>query len=206
MNLVDSHVDAWDRDYCNKGRLWGGSAKDLPILPRGSVVLEMGCGNGKTLASMPKDWRIAALDTSPEALRLCHISAPHADRILANACLLPFRKSCFDFVFAFHVTGHMLLPNREALAHEAARVLASGGKLFFREFGTEDMRSSQGEEVESSTFRRGNDILTHYFDESEVERLFYDLEPIMVSTHRWKLRVKGQDLTRSEVEGVFLKI
>jgi ubiquinone/menaquinone biosynthesis C-methylase UbiE len=206
MNFVNSYVDAWDRDYRNKGRLWGGSAKDLPSLPAGSVVLEMGCGDGKTLASMPTDGRIAALDTSPEALRLSRTSAKHVDLILANACFLPFRKSCFDFVFAFHVTGHMLLPSREALAREAGRVLKSGGKLFFREFGAEDMRSRQGDEVESGTFRRGNDILTHYFTKREVEGLFDDLEPIMVSTHRWNLRVKGQDLTRAEVEAVFLKI
>jgi len=155
---------------------------------------------------MPTVWRIAALDSSQEALRLCRTSAPDTDLILANACLLPFRKSCFDFVFAFHVTGHMLLPSREALASEASRVLTRGGKLFFREFGAEDMRSRQGDEVESGSFRRGNDILTHYFTESEVVDLFNDLEPIMVSTHRWKLRVKGQDLTRAEVEAVFLKI
>jgi ubiquinone/menaquinone biosynthesis C-methylase UbiE len=203
---VNSHLDAWDRDYRNRGRLWGGGAKDLPALPTGSVVLEMGCGNGKTLAGMPTVWRIAALDSSQKALRLCRISAPHTDLILANACILPFRKSCFDFVFAFHVTGHMLLPSREALAREVARVLASGGKLFFREFGAEDMRSLKGKEVESGTFLRGNDILTHYFTKSEVEGLFSYLQPITVHTHRWKLRVKGQDLTRAEVEAVFLKI
>jgi SAM-dependent methyltransferase len=202
---VNSNLDAWNRDYHNRGRLWGGSAKDLPVLPTDSVVLELGCGNGKTLAGMPTDGRIAALDTSPEALRLCRTSAQNADQILANACILPFRESCFDFVFAFHVTGHMLLPSREALAREATRVLANGGKLFFREFGTEDMRSRHGEEVESNTFRRGNDILTHYFTKSEVEDLFNDLEPIMVSTHSWNLRVKGQDLMRAEVEAVFLK-
>ena len=203
---MNSHLDAWDRDYRNKGRLWGGGAKDLPALPSGSVVLEMGCGNGKTLAGMPADLRVAALDTSREGLYLCRFSHPNTDLILANACHLPFRQRSFDFVFAFHVTGHMLLPNREALAREAARVLVSGGKLFFREFGREDMRYLQGEEVESGTFRRGNGILTHYFTKSEVEGLFNDLEPINASTHRWKLRVKGQDLMRSEVEAVFLKI
>jgi ubiquinone/menaquinone biosynthesis C-methylase UbiE len=203
---VNTHLDAWDRDYRKRGRLWGGSAKDLPILPKGSVVLELGCGNGKTLTGMPTDWRIAALDTSQEALRLCRTSAPHADHILANACILPFRKSCFDIVFAFHVIGHMLLPSREALAREVARVLTRGGKLFFREFGAEDMRYRKGTEVESGTFLRGNDILTHYFTKCEVERLFNGLEPITVSTHGWKLRVKGQDLMRSEVEAVFLKI
>jgi hypothetical protein len=63
----------------------------------------------------------------------------------------------------------------------------------------------QGEMVEEGTYLRGAGILTHYFTEEEVELLFCDLLPISVSTHRWKLRVKGKDLARAEVEAVFLK-
>ena len=92
--------------------------------------------------------------------------------ILADARLLPFRKNSFDAVFAFHVTGHLLLQGRGALACEVARVLRVGGNLFFREFGAEDMRNGQGDEVEESTFRRGSGVLTHYFSEREAEDLF----------------------------------
>ncbi|MDD4162704.1 MAG: class I SAM-dependent methyltransferase, partial [Methanothrix sp.] len=63
----------------------------------------------------------------------------------------------------------------------------------------------QGEEVEPGTFQRGEGILTHYFSESEVKELFCDLRPISIGTHCWKLRIKGKDLMRSEVEAVFLK-
>lgn len=177
----------------------------MPHLPEGSAVLELGCGDGKTLAGMPGFWRITALDISPQALRLARRVLPDAKLIVADARLLPFREESFNAVFAFHVTGHLLLPGREALAREVARVLCAGGKLFFREFGWEDMRMGQGEEVEASTFRRGEGILTHYFTESETEGLFSDLGPVSVATHRWKLRVKGVDLARAEVEAVFLK-
>jgi hypothetical protein len=67
------------------------------------------------------------------------------------------------------------------------------------------MRAGLGEEVESGTFRRGTGILTRYFTESEVAGIFCELELATISTHRWKLRVKGQDLQRSEVEAVFIK-
>jgi ubiquinone/menaquinone biosynthesis C-methylase UbiE len=169
------------------------------------VVLELGCGDGKTLAGMPGGWKIAALDISPQALQLTRRVLPDARMILADARLLPIKGESFDAVFAFHVTGHLLLPEREALAREVARVLRAGGKLFFREFGTEDMRLGQGEEVEAVTFRRGEGIITHYFTEREVEELFCDLRAISVDTHRWTLRVKGKDLTRAEVEAVFIK-
>ncbi len=201
-----SHASAWDRVYRSRGRLWGGGVRDLPELPAGSIILEMGCGSGKTLAALlARAQRIVALDISPEALRLCRPCGPKADLILGDACCLPFPSESFDAVFAFHVTGHLLREGRRALAREAARVLKSQGRLLFREFGAEDMRAGKGDEVEHGTFRRQDGIIVHYFTEAEAEVLFGDLEPISVCTRRWRLRVRGQDLMRSEVEAVFLK-
>jgi ubiquinone/menaquinone biosynthesis C-methylase UbiE len=197
--------NAWNDDYRRRGRLWGSGAKNLPVLDAGSEVLELGCGDGKTLAGMPGDWIIYAVDISPEALALSRKSTAAAELILASACLLPFQNESFDAVFAFHVTGHLLALDRQALASEAARVLRRRGKLFFREFGKEDMRAGQGQELERDTFRRGSGIFTHYFDESEARGLFAELKPASIKTHRWKLRIKGQDLVRAEVVAVFLK-
>jgi ubiquinone/menaquinone biosynthesis C-methylase UbiE len=178
---------------------------DLPHLPAGSAVLELGCGDGKTLSAMPGDWKIVALDISRQALQFSRRLLPDVELVLADACRLPLQSASFDAVFAFHVAGHLLAEGRRALACEAARVLVRGGKLFFRDFGTDDMRAGLGEEVESGTFRRGTGILTRYFTESEVGGIFCELELATISTHRWKLRVKGQDLQRSEVEAVFIK-
>jgi len=201
-----SHAKAWDKDYRSRGRLWGGGVKDLPELPAGCSVLEMGCGDGKTLAGLAGPARrVIGLDISVQALRLCRPCGPRVDLILGDACRLPFQSESFDAVFAFHVTGHLLLTGRHALAREAARVLKSEGRLFFREFGAEDMRAGKGQEVERGTFRRKEGIITHYFTEPEAAVLFGDLEPVYVCTRRWRLRVKGQDLMRSEVEAVFLK-
>jgi len=68
------------------------------------------------------------------------------------------------------------------------------------------MREGQGEEVEPGTFRRGSGIITHYFAKGEVEELFLGMKPLFVGTQRWKLRVKGDDLVRCEVDAVFLKV
>ena len=202
---LNSHLKAWDKDYASRGRLWGGAVMDLPHLPAGSAVLELGCGDGKTLSAMPGDWKIVALDISRQALQFSRRLLPDVELVLADACRLPLQSASFDAVFAFHVAGHLLAEGRRALAREAARVLVRGGRLFFREFGTDDMRAGLGEEVESGTFRRGTGILTRYFTESEVAGIFCELELATISTHRWKLRVKGQDLQRSEVEAVFIK-
>ncbi len=194
---------AWDSDYSTRGRLWGGSVRDLPDLPAGTRVLELGCGDGKTLSAMPRSWRIAALDISLPALRLCTRS--QSDLILASAQRLPFKKESFDAVFSYHVAGHLLLTGRRAFAAEVERVLHPGGRLFFRDFGREDMRMGLGQEVEEATFLRGTGIFTHYFTQSETSELFCRLVPLSIENHCWKMRVKGCDRTRSQVEAIFLK-
>ncbi len=209
---------AWNDDYRSRGRLWGSATKDLPELPAGARVLELGCGDGKTLSAMPKDWEVTALDVSPAALCLCRAAlgpriatcsnttlVPNPTLLLADACSLPFRSESFDAVFAFHVTGHLPLSGRQALAREAARVLRRGGRLFFRDFGAEDLRAGKGEEVEPRTFQRGGGIITHYFIESEVADLFCGLDISSFRMHHWRMRVKGQDLVRSMVEAILIK-
>ncbi len=204
---MDFHLNAWDRDYRSRGRLWGGGVKDLPELPRGSRVLELGCGDGKTLAAMQgRGWDVTALDVSIEALRLsCSALWTEVSLFRADARHMPFKGESFDAVFAFHVTGHVLQAGRELVARETWRVLRPGGRLFFREFGAEDMRAGRGEEVEPDTFQRGSGVITHYFTEGEVADLFRDLRPLSLQTRRWKMRVKGEDFWRSEIEAVFFK-
>lgn len=205
---MDYHKNAWDNDYKNRGPLWGGGLPSLPDLPSGSKVLELGCGNGKTLsAALRCPWIIAAIDISVEAVKLARIGSPErVDFLVADACLLPFGDRAFDAVFAFHVVGHVQLAKREKMASEVARVLKDGGRLIFRDFGLKDMRAGHGMEVEPGTFWRGKGIITHYFTEEEVSSLFCDLEPLSIRTHRWKLLIKGKDMARSEVEAVFRKV
>lgn len=204
---VISHTNAWDKDYRSRGRLWGSATKCLPNLPESATVLELGCGSGKTLAAMSgRGWNVVAMDISVEAVKLSRTVVPNVSLILADARHLPFLNEAFDAVFAFHVTGHLPIEGRRIIASEATRVLRNGGKLFFREFGADDMRAGKGEEIEPCTFRRGEGVITHYFTEDEVAGLFPDLKPLSIQVHRWKMRVKGEDLMRSEIEAIFQNI
>ena len=63
---MDGRGCAWDSDYRRRGDLWGGAPVPLPDLPA-AAVLELGCGNGKTLAAWPS-WSVIAADISPHAI------------------------------------------------------------------------------------------------------------------------------------------
>ncbi|KDE56181.1 class I SAM-dependent methyltransferase [Methanoculleus sp. MH98A] len=200
------HPSPWDEDYRRRGNLWGGAPAPLPDLPADAAVLEVGCGNGKTLAALARrSPRVTAVDISSEAVALARRRPGTAEigLAVADARHLPFRPGAFDAVFLVHVAGHLPEQGRKALASEAVRVLGPGGTLFFRGFSVEDMRAGKGTETEPWTFRRGEGIITHYFTEAETAELFAPLAAVSVRTHRWPMRIRGQDLPRAEVEGVF---
>jgi len=205
---VTAHSSAWDDDYRRRGDLWGGAPAPLPDLPANAAVLELGCGNGKTLAALlRRSARVTAVDVSPHAVALArrHPGTAAACLTVADARCLPFCKASFDAVFLVHITGHLPGPGRKAVASEVCRVLRPGGAAFFRGFSVEDMRAGKGAETEQQTFQRGDGIITHYFTEDETAELFAPLVPVSVRTCRWQMRVRGRDLPRAEVEATFHK-
>ena len=201
--------EAWDDEYWRKGKLWSGLTHELPELPAGSRVLELGCGNGKTLTALiRKGWNVTALDSSQKAVvlsrNLVKGSSP-AEIIIADARNIPIKNTTIDAVFAIHVIGHMHEPERREIAFEVIRTLKPGGIVFFCEFSTEDIRFGNGHETEPSTFMRGTKIITHYFTLQETSDLFSGLICKSITLHQWPMRVRGSDLIRSEVIAIFSK-
>ena len=200
-------MGAWDDEYCKKGTLWRGLIHELPELPAGSRVLELGCGNGKTLpALIRKGWNVTAIDSSQKAVTMCRNlvqgSSP-AEMVVADARTIPVKNTTFDAVFAIHVIGHMHEPDRREIAFEVTRSLKPGGILFFCEFSTEDVRFGKGHETETSTYIRGTKIITHYFTLQEVNDLFSGLMCKSITLHQWPMRIRGNNLVRSEVIAIF---
>ena len=209
MSPDSRHLEAWDSDYRSRGLLWGGNPAPLPWLPKGSRVLELGCGNGKNLPGMiEKGWNITAMDCSTAALLLCRPVVHEAGRVhfvAGDVVSLPFRDSSIDAVFSMHVAGHLAGAGRSQFARELLRVLKPGGQIVFRDFGSDDFRCGKGEMTEPDTFRRGAGSFTHYFTEDEVTRLFSAFNCISIHEHRWSMRIKGQDYQRSEITAIFEK-
>mgnify|MGYP003335846912 CR=1 FL=1 len=188
-------------DYCLRGRRWGGAA-EVPLLSRGAVVLETGCGNGKSLhAFLSAGVKAFGIDISYEAVRL----AGSAYAAAADIRHLPFKDGVFDAVFCRHVLGHLFKKDRCIAAAELLRVLKPGGTLYFTGFGIDDFRFGKGAESESHSFLRGDGIMTHYFTDDEVMQYFSGVFSADVFDKRWVLRVRGVEYPRCEVCGVFVK-
>jgi ubiquinone/menaquinone biosynthesis C-methylase UbiE len=206
---VRADSNAWDDDYTRRGMLWSGVTHDLPDLPDRSHILELGCGNGKAVNAMIyRGWNVTAIDFSSTAVALCRqvIRNPSDSLIMvADARRSPFKNAVFDAVFATHIIGHMQEPDRRSTAGEVTRVLRTAGMVFFCEFSVHDFRFGKGCEIEEATFRRGNNIITHYFSEQEVLDLFSGLTPVSIDTREWPMRVRGCSLVRSEITAIFTR-
>jgi SAM-dependent methyltransferase len=206
---MNASQNPWDEDYQRRGRLWGGSASTLPRLPRSFRILELGCGDGKTAASLAQaGCSVTAIDRSPHATMLCRKNCTNVDRVrilIADIRQTPFRNESFDGIMASHILGHLTHAERRQLAAEVLLLLAPGGCLYFRDFSTKDFRYGRGVETEAGTFTRKNGIATHYFTDDEVLTLFTGLSVRSLVQHQWEMRVSGMVLPRAEIVAEFKK-
>jgi ubiquinone/menaquinone biosynthesis C-methylase UbiE len=200
--------EVWDREYLIRGRRFGRAPPDLPFLVPGAIVLEAGCGDGKTLSAMVnRGWQVLALDFSPEAIKICTRSPvlQGISYLIADAAILPVRGNSCDAVFFSHVIGHVPERERRAIALEAIRILKIGGRLFFRDFSSEDFRAGTGTPIEAGTWVRGDRIQTHYFSMIEVRDLFSGLSLMFIREEIWFIRKQNDRRRRVEIVAEFRK-
>jgi SAM-dependent methyltransferase len=176
--------DAWQRLYSRHGLQYGGSGDLGPLahlLRSDMLILDAGCGDGKTTEILSRKCEVVGIDFSREALltfRTQRLRENEANLVEGNVTQLPFVDEKFDSVACVHTLSHMLERDRKTAALELSRVTKTGGYVFVEGFGREDMRFGEGEETESASFLRGNGILTHYFSEGEMPGLFPGLQVV----------------------------
>lgn len=137
----------WDRFYRHHEAPWRGERAVAELLPWLGVgpVLELGCGNGKTL----KPLLAAGVDAVGLDVSF-HILRRYGDKgalVLADAASLPFVDGSFSAVMDIHCTGHLGAAGRAQAAQECYRVLAPGGHLVSERLTPNDLRGSQGSAV-----------------------------------------------------------
>ncbi|MBN1676999.1 MAG: class I SAM-dependent methyltransferase [Candidatus Thermoplasmatota archaeon] len=174
--------EAWQRLYSRHGLQFGGSGEIAMLEPHlrpDRLVLDAGCGDGKTTVALARRADVVGCDFSREALislRGQRDPDGKVNLVECNILELPFESEKFHAVSCVHTLSHILERDRLRAASELRRVLAPGGHLFVEGFGRADLRFGEGEQVEDSSFARGNGIVTHYFQEGEIPSMFDGLE------------------------------
>lgn len=97
------------------------------IVPRDAgVVLDMGCGEGRTARSVAAHAdRVVGIDSSPTLIRHAVAADTSSSYLVCDATVLPFDDGSFDTVLAYN--SLMDLDDMPRGVAEAARVLRPGG-------------------------------------------------------------------------------
>ena len=167
--------EMWDEFYRANGRPWRGIS-DLGVLPfpANGRILEIGCGNGKTIAALTeKGYSTTGVDFSQTAIDSCRRQFDgEVDLKVASADHLPFGDQVFDGIVVFHLLEHLQSDELSGAISESLRVLKRGCHILVRVFSSDDMRSDKGIRIDDSTVVRGNGIRYRYFTESELRSLY----------------------------------
>jgi ubiquinone/menaquinone biosynthesis C-methylase UbiE len=108
------------------------TAATLPLLPGSRRTLEIGIGTGRiSLPLLQEGVPVTGIDVSTRMMAQLRAKLNNEggkpDLVQAEAGWLPFRGNSFDAVFGVHVFH--LVPDLEAVARQALRVLSSPGVI-----------------------------------------------------------------------------
>lgn len=103
---------------------WPVVEKFLASIPAASIGVDLGCGNGKNLASAVENGPIfmVAYDACESLLNFC--KSRGFDSIQGTVLKVPFTDECFDFALSVAVLHHLRTPERRLTAlREMLRVM-----------------------------------------------------------------------------------
>lgn len=195
----ESQRRSWERFYSENERPWRGIGRvdGLDAGP-GCRALDVGCGNGKTVAALLRTGaEVTGLDFSAAAVDLCRKRWSGAGFVVGDCTRMPFGDGAFDIVTLVHVLEHLDGEQLRQTAAETVRVLADGGRVLVRSFAVGDMRAAG---TESNV--RGNGIRYRYLTREAVEGLFAGLEVTRSETVEETMRFGG---VRVRAECIFRK-
>ena len=172
--MNEPQSECWERFYKEQRRPWRGIGKvgDLDI-PSGSKVLDVGCGNGKTVgALLEMGMDVTGLDFSPSAIDQCvRAFGGKAKFTIAECERMPFSDETFYAITAVHVLEHLDAIQLSDTVSEIRRVLKPGGVVFVRSFAIGDSRA-EGKESDV----RGNGISYRYYTVENMLEIFDGFE------------------------------
>jgi ubiquinone/menaquinone biosynthesis C-methylase UbiE len=114
----------------------------VEYLPKGSRVLELGCGAGVPMTChLARYFTVVGVDISREQLAIARTNVPAADFVLADMTKLSFPEETFDAVAAFYCITHVPRDEHRGLLDNIHRILKPGG-LFVATMGAGDLPDS----------------------------------------------------------------
>jgi len=172
-----------------------------------SLILDIGCGNGKNMGSR-KDCIYIGLDACENLMKQAK-SKSNCSYIVGNCINLPFESNSFNYAMSIAVIHHLSTETRRLQAiQEINRILKIGGEALIYVWAYEQPRfeneKSQDVNVKwmlqkKYSEKKENDEIFyryyHLFKKNELENLIYQVENLKIietgnQYHNWYCIVK----------------
>ena len=160
----------------------------LDWLPKGKLLLDLGCGTGLFMRRYGEQGGTAVgLDISRGMVEAAREQAGWFEYLLGTAEVLPFRERTFDAVSCMLAFSYLENPGR--MIREAFRVLRPGGVLAVGTLARSTITSlvpalyRMGERMEIGRIGVG-DFGERYYTEEEMTRIFLDAGFVDVKAKR----------------------
>ena len=125
-------------------------------IPRGSLVLDVGCGNGVpiTRALLSEGHRVVGLDISNAMLACFKQNCPHAIAVRGKVQTCPFAEDAFDAEVAWGVMFHLKPEDTIGAIRNVSRILKRSAPFLFTSGDVDAFEPKEG---------KMNDVAFRYF-------------------------------------------
>lgn len=185
MKKVQQHYDEVadiydDRYDGHRGKYYHGHISEhvMNELPKGGLLLDLGCGTGLFVQRyVAEGGRAVGLDISPGMVRHGRQRCPESGFCVGTADVLPFKDATFDALASLLAFSYV--PDPEGMLRECYRVLKPGGRIAVCTLSRTVLTSlvpviyQVGEKVGLKKVGVG-DFDEHYYTNAEIASLFQD--------------------------------
>jgi tRNA (uracil-5-)-methyltransferase TRM9 len=164
-------------------RIWPCVYNFLSQIRKDSVMLDIGCGNGKNMTVIP-ELKFKGIDISDQLVNICKNKG--LDVIEANMTSIPFSDCSFDGFISVACYHHLDNDqDRQKALNEMFRILKSGGRGLIVVWAMEQPSDSNFNFTKSDELVRWKNNITkeifyryyHIYRENELENEITRLEP-----------------------------
>jgi len=155
-------------------RLWNCVKLFMNKFPSNSLILDVGCGNGKYM-NYRDDIIMKGIDISIELVKICNNKG--FDVIKGSMTNIPFDDNIFDGIICVAAYHHLTNDyDRKKTLNELYRVLKPGGFCFIEVWAKEQKPSNL---IKWTSVKTGETYYRYYnlYSEGELEKEIIELEP-----------------------------
>jgi len=160
------------------------------LAPRGSRILELGCGPGRDAARLAVEgFEVVATDSGLRALARASAAVGTGSLLrVDHGRPLPFRDAAFDALVASLTLHYFSRTVTQEAFREVRRVLRAGGGFLFRVNATDDVEhgANDGVEIERNVRtdpHEGYSDIKHFFDEDDIREVLDGLFEVETLEH-----------------------